>query len=477
MTQKRDYNQFKTQIEEVLNECPELKTNTSIAREMVNRGNQYSVNHLRLVLTSYFEDYPREVVEIEAEEKQPYTIKNDSYVIVTKRGKVTFPIEKVDQFFFEYSRHGKNMDSVQMINRYNLKPWEWNALKNRLLLYKSSNIFSPHTVEITPKAELEQMVESKLQTLTDNMGELVERQYSKHMLKEAKKAIESNRKIELFETLFETTERDEDQVPPVVVKTVLEPTERDHIVVTISDTHFGAKTMGSRLIKDYDRDQATEWMEEVSRQINSRKAKKVSVLLGGDYIESFTGTNHANSYQGMEYGVYGKKAYFNAVDILTSFLGSIGNVEQVIGVSGNHDRGDGRRDVDVTGEIGLMILEQLRRNFQQAFPIEYDSLLMYKIIDGIGYGLTHGHNSISKKKGEDLTFEYGNNGVYNVWVQGHLHEFRVLQNSVKVLKVVSPSIFPGNYYSEGLGFNSNPGFLEFENAGNGKAKYTLTPLD
>lgn len=479
MTKNRDYTKFKPEIETVLQENPQLKTSISIAREMIANGSTNSLRHLRRVVSLYLKDnpLPQESIEIQAQKEQPYTVENNNYIIVAKHGVINMPVETIDQLFFDFSQHGKNLTSVQMLNKHKLEPWQWNAIKNRLLLYKTSHIFSPYTVENTPKEDLEQMVQDKLQSLTDNIGELVERQYSKHMLREAKSSIEKLGKFKLFSTLFETTDRDPDQVPIVAVKTVQQPVKRGHITVVISDPHFGAKTTGSRIIKDYDRDKAIEWMDYVSMKINSRQAEKVSILLAGDYIESFTGLNHANSYQGMEYGMYGKKAYFNAVDILTGFVGSVANAAQVIGVSGNHDRGDSRRDVDATGEIGLMILEQLKRNYQGTVPVLYDSLLMYQKIDGIGFGLTHGHNSISKKKGEDLTFDYGDNNLYNVWVQGHLHEMKVLQNTVKVLKVVAPSIFPGNYYSESLGFNSNPGFLEFENTGAGKASFTLTPLD
>lgn len=478
MVQKRDYTSFLEHIIKAIEENPELNSNLSIARKMIQNGCDASENHLRLVVASYFEDNPREdVIKAQIEDEPKYEVINNKYVMQTKHGVVNIPVGEVDKLFFDYSEHGRDLTQVQIINKYNLEVWEWNAIKNRLWLYKKSNIYSPHTVEITPREELNSMIEDKLKSLTDNMGEMIEKKYSKHILSEAKKTLEKNERLRLFEKHFLLTDRDENQVAPKIrISRSPEPYSSGHLVIVISDTHFGAKTVGSKIIQDYDRDQAIDWMKKVADDVNSKNAKEVSILLGGDYIESFTGTNHANSFQGMEYGIFGKKAYFNAVDILSDFLGTLNNVSNVLGVSGNHDRADGRRDVDPKGEIGLMILEQLRRDFYKSFSVEYDSLLVHKEIDGIGYGLTHGHNKISKKKAEDLTFDYGNNKIYNVWIQAHLHEFDVIQNTVKVLKVVSPSIFPGNYYSESLGYNSNAGYLELENNGFGKASLKLNTL-
>ena len=476
---KRDYKPFKEQIQQIIKDYPNLKTNSEIARKLIELGADRSENHLRLVVASYLKDHPRETfIEANGEEEPRYKIQKDEYIINASKGAVKMSIDLVDELFFDYSEHGRDLSQIEIINKYDLKVWEWNAIKSRLWLYKKSNIYSPYTVEQTPQEDLKQMIADKLKSLTDNMGQMVEREYSKHILREAKKTLKNNEKLRLFEKFFLLTDRSENQAKPKVVYSKLESGVVDqHEVICISDPHFGAKTVGSKILTDYDREVSIDWMNQIAENINQSKSKNVSVLLGGDYIESFTGTNHANSFQGMEYGVYGKKAYFNAVDILTSFLGKINNLHQVIGVSGNHDRGDGNNKVDPKGEIGLMILEQIKRNYQGVVPVLYDELVIYSEIDGIGYGLTHGHHSISKKKGEDLTYDYGNNKIYNVWIQGHLHEFKVIQNSVKVMKVVAPSIMTGNFYSESLGFNSNPAYLSFVNNGKNKAKVRYTPIN
>ena len=67
---------------------------------------------------------------------------------------------------------------------------------------------------------------------------------------------------------------------------------------------------------------------------------------------------------------------------------------------------------------------------------------------------------------------------FNVILEGHLHT-RIQKHSVTNLdkvsydsithrKVVCPSLFTGNSYSEELGYTTNAGYMIFENNGHGK---------
>jgi len=129
--------------------------------------------------------------------------------------------------------------------------------------------------------------------------------------------------------------------------------------------------------------------------------------------------------------------------------------------------------------------------FSKDFKInsEWSALLLNKKIDNIGYVVTHGHLAISKKEISKVLFDYGFQGIYNVYAKAHLHTREtkktmryknmkykdintiVLDSSDYRAVTIAP-MFTGNFYSEGLGYSSSAGLTHFVNNGKGKVIYT-----
>lgn len=79
--------------------------------------------------------------------EKPYEVVGTDYVMKFRDQVWRFPIEEVDAMFYDFSSHGANLSGEQMIQKYELKPEAWTLIKNRLRLYKASNVISPHTAE------------------------------------------------------------------------------------------------------------------------------------------------------------------------------------------------------------------------------------------------------------------------------------------------------------------------------------------
>mgnify|MGYP003475877795 FL=1 len=107
---------------------------------------------------------------------------------------------------------------------------------------------------------------------------------------------------------------------------------------------------------------------------------------------------------------------------------------------------------------------------------------MVKKIDGINYLLTHGDKNLNNKEISKIVFDYGDNTLFNFFVEGHKHT-RVVKKTNKLTyyedyefvgldeqkyrKATIPSLFTGNYFSESIGFCGNSGFAISINNGKG----------
>lgn len=251
-------------------------------------------------------------------------------------------------------------------------------------------------------------------------------------------------------------------------------------VINLADFHIGADIKELVRTLDFDVNILQERLALICSIINSRQYKEVHVNLIGDFIESFTGLNHINSWRSMDKKMVGANVVEVATRILSNFLGGINNLAGINIVAGNHDRSTPDSKIDNVGEIAGILAYTL--GLVMDVDIDYNPFLISKEIDGIWYVITHGHTAASQKDAGKFLFEHGNNKYYNVLLVGHTHSRKTIKTykkqfytyeSVQVVslddlnyrKIVVGPLFTGNWYSEGLGFASNPGFLETYNNG------------
>ena len=246
-------------------------------------------------------------------------------------------------------------------------------------------------------------------------------------------------------------------------------------VAVISDFHIGAKVTDMLQTDDFSYDVVVDRLNQAALQINRLNYKKVEVALLGDFIETFTGLNHMNSWQQLEYGGYGANVTIIAYNILRDFLEQINNLKGVSVVSGNHDRTTIKADIDSQGGVAQILAFMLE---QSGFDVKFSHALVSENIDGIRYIFTHNHLGLSKNDMVQTFWEYGEQGVYNVLLGGHFHSRRGKTQYKKIDNIhwdqanyrsisVAP-IFTGNWYSESNGWSSTSGITILENNGDGR---------
>ena len=247
-------------------------------------------------------------------------------------------------------------------------------------------------------------------------------------------------------------------------------------VVKISDLHLGAYI--DRLIRtpDFNPTILKNRLLKACTIINSHQYDKVHVHIQGDLIESFTGLNHKNSWKNLDKGMHGAEAVKLVTRFLAEFLAKIDKLSTVKVVSGNHDRitSDNKEDVDggaanlVSWGLGLI-----------GFDVEWHPFVIKHLVGNICHINTHGHHGISRLSTKELCWEYGEQGMFNYVSEGHLHSrieklaakknFSVVKDdAVDHKRVILPSLFTGNFYSESNSWTSNAGFHIIEDNGSGK---------
>lgn len=205
----------------------------------------------------------------------------------------------------------------------------------------------------------------------------------------------------------------------------------------------------------------------------------------GDFYESLSGLNHENTFKSLAKNGWGADVIIMANEILTDhFLSKINNLVEINMVSGNHDRMTISKKVDNTGEGAKILWYMLKKDYPD-LQINYSDSVLVREIDGINYILTHGDKGLNKKEMSKVVFDYGNNKLYNILMEGHWHTRRVVKGMTakpvyyEEAEVVSldeanyrrisvSALFTGNYYSESLGFAGTAGMTLTYNNGKGR---------
>lgn len=421
--------------------------------------------------------FPKADIDILIEEERcKWEVADGVYYWKAAKGTIKMSVDQIDQLFYEYSEHGKNLTQTQIINKHNLKVWEWNSIKNTLLLYKKSNIFSPHTVDTTPPEQLHQMITEKINKMFSNVGEQVETIYNKELNKAYKKAVleveewEVRKKIILTELADHVPQITKEIGPAIRV----EREGNGVLCVFIADVHFGAESR-TKSIGDYSPQITEQLFTEIANEVNRHGSKEVHVFFVGDNIESATGLNHIDSWKGLAKGYYGSQLMIKAYKAFVLFLSQINNLTKIYAVPGNHDRMTPKREDDSQGFMAEMLFELIRLAFGGKLEVVYQEKVITVSIDNLHYIMTHGHLKLTNISPAELILMYGDPYKFNVLISGHLHNRIVRKDHRNFRHLVCASIFPGNDYSEDLGVSSLPGVLLVKSI-NGKPMTIDYPL-
>lgn len=285
-----------------------------------------------------------------------------------------------------------------------------------------------------------------------------------------RKAIDHN---EILESLFAQIKSSFDTIKPLNVSS------SGVGVVCLADFHYGFDYSGDSKNPAFSVEILTEKIRAVADKINSFGFKEVHLALLGDFIESFTGLNHMDTWKNLS--SYGATAARGVSELIAKELaGRIHNLSAINIVPGNHDRVTNKSDQDAQGEAALLIADFLQLMLD--VPIAYDWALLNPTIDGVKYIFTHGHLGLSKRDEYATILEHGDQSLYNVMAQGHKHtrevtkgykyakniaEKTVSLEGSNFRRVVVPPLVTGGSYGYSLGVYGTAGMTIFQNNGLG----------
>ena len=425
------------------------------------------------------------VVEEEGpEDEAGWRVDNDHYTWESKKQDMVFRrrVADVDEMFFSYSSHGLNLTQVQMRQDFGLSLWEWGTLKARLSLQKASHVFSPYTLDQTPPAQWEAMMEAKMARRYEKQGPLIERAHRNVAVKELNKLLarQEEKDARLQRMVLELS----DLLPALKYRYVARaPQTSDgpgHLVFSLADPHIGAEVKELLNAPRYDLQTLYHYADQLIARINARGAANVYIAGVGDFCESFGGANHANTFLGLNKDMAGAGGVFAALEFFSYLVERIYNVREIWGVSGNHDRTSNSSKEDTRGEAAHLLFGLLKERYRHTgIQIFYRYDVLVRVVDGLCYLMTHMHLGLAKgdkNLGETIA-KHRVPGLYCVVLGAHLHSRITKMDTEDSCVRHSPSFFTGNGYSSDGGWSSLAGFLTVENVnGSGFARVVDEPL-
>ena len=245
-------------------------------------------------------------------------------------------------------------------------------------------------------------------------------------------------------------------------------------VLVVSDLHAGAVVKAlDDVIKtqEFNVGILEEYLGQIVTEVNSRNNKEVHVIIPGDIIETFTAFNHKDTWKNVS--SYQGEVIILIYELLTRFLEQIDNLHTVYMVEGNHDRMTSDKQGNNRKGIVQVVSHFINKNSN--INVEYHPFLLSKEIDGINYIVTHGDLKAQGQYNKFL-FKYGKQGMFNVILSGHLHNFQVKESDIDFAHYIMPSLFTGNFFSEALSYNNEPAYMFFKKH-NKSVKFEYLPCN
>lgn len=216
-----------------------------------------------------------ELNEAVSEEKL-YEVVNNNYHFIQDDLLYKIPVEEIDEMFYDFSKHGDNLSGEAMLAKYKLKPNVWHMIKNRLRLYKDSNVISPYTAENTPEEELDTIVTEATHRHIDTIKSRMVKTHEKLYGEESKRAIKILSNVEYF---LQNVERYIEGYVPHTIDFVAHTINPAYppLTIAMSDFHFGKK--GTQDIVNR--------MSKIRDYVLSQPNTEIHIMSLGDLAEAF----------------------------------------------------------------------------------------------------------------------------------------------------------------------------------------------
>lgn len=388
-------------------------------------------------------------------EEKLYEVKKGNYEFVQDKLLYKIPVEEIDAMFYDFSKHWGNMSGEAMLAKYELKPNVWHMIKNRLRLYKDSNVISPYTAENTPEEQLDDVVTEATHRHIDTIKNKMVKTHEKEYGELAKKAISRMANMDYFlsnvERIVSTYEPKNIQfVPERLPKGIYPP-----ITIAISDFHFG-KAGTSEIV---------ERMLKIAQYIISQPNTEVQILSLGDLAEAFVeGGMHPWQEAWMELTGYDLMMYI--VNVFENFLLEIyksGKSVTFRGIGGNHDRLGKTHSDDQKRSWALIVYELIKR-WLSKFEIEIE--ILRESVNAFDYGpnrfiIAHWDDNFTNRLSEKTLWTHWDNKKHNVILSGDKHNAK-LAEVYNATNVSCPALAWAWDYDKRLNLHSESGFVVIE---------------
>lgn len=376
---------------------------------------------------------------------------------------VHIDVEFADTLFFEFSQHGMDLSAATVQFRNNISPKMWNTFKAALELYKTSDIFSPHTRDSLTTAEYRKLVEDKLDNLALHKRSIVADVYQKKILGDAKKnaAVANeklyNRAIFQEEILEYLTKYDNQKVEIKYTKTILSTGTTRYI---IGDLHIGQDIIAKYTLANYNSAVIREMLTEALAEMIEDCSENNELWFMGDIFESITGTMHDGAWKEMEKGKIGAELFKLAHGIMKEFILAIPNLSRVRALGGNHDRMTDSWKGDLFGSVADILFFSLAEQLTN-IEILFEPYVMQFQEDGINYILHHG-NAKAFGSPKDILSQYGRHDCFNFIIIAHKHHRAIEIDQHNARMIIIPPFTTGNNFSLQAGYSTLPGFMKIK---------------
>ncbi len=353
--------------------------------------------------------------------KERYTVVDGSYHIQTKHGVIRITVEQADEMFTAYTKHWENLSWEAMLERFQMKPEAFQAIKSALRLYKDSHVVSPHSIQDKPEEEVEQIIEDAIGSHIDGIKRKMVVTHERKFKEEAKKAIWKLANIDYF--LEHLREYLEDYTPePIEFKEIVPSNSMvKHVIIT--DIH----------IWKINTNEVLERLNRIRDDIINSEEWIIHITCLGDIVENLAQDGmhpwQVSYWMDKDFGFW-FDLMMKSVQIFEKFLSDIHNSGKKIvfyGVTWNHWRFTEKKENDINRTGELVIYELIKRGIQNA-EIEFNytrekiSTIEYWRLHFI---VAHWDDGFANRKQEDVLWKHGNNTKHNVVLLWDRHNVSV----------------------------------------------------
>jgi len=397
----------------------------------------------------------------EIEEKKHYEVSEHEeelyYILEHKWLDKIFKIkiELVDQIFKDYSKHWNNLSWEDILRKYKLKPEVWSLIKNKLRLYKASDVISPYTAENLSEEELEEKIHEAIDENISRTKDKMIDTYDKKFKQEAKKAMKIawnfEVQLDMLQKVIECYKPKKQDFTPET------PKNNEEVTILFSDIHIWKKD--THLIK--------ERIHKMTNDIMNRRESIVNIVWLWDYVETIVEWGmHPWQIEHMVWPFW-FDLIMEVVALLENMLITLYKYwkkVKLLGISGNHDRLTSDNQWDMEKTWWIIIYELIKRGLQNLdieinfFREEWNNIEL----DDFNLIINHWTKNNTGKNPKDILWEYWKQDKHNIiafWDKHHLEMNDVADNATKV---IVPALAWAWEYDKRLVLSSYPWYVIIE---------------